>query len=231
MRIVLLGMVLALAAGQAALARDAVNNTMLVRIQKGGESHLSERVVLPLNKAAIIELPVEARDVLVSNPEIVDAVIRSAKRTYILGMQVGQTNAFFFDSQGRQILNLEIRVERDLSPLTEMLSKFLPDARFDVEALNDNIVLRGTVPNAVKAQQASDIAARFVGDPEKVMNMVSIMGNEQVLLQVRVVEMKRTLIKTSCYLTRNAPRLKRAQRASAISLLNSRVSATRCWLG
>jgi len=191
----LLTAALALASAQPAAALDAVNNTMLVRIQKGGESHLSERIVLPLNKAAIVELPLEARDVLVSNPAIVDAVIRSSRRTYILGMSVGQTNAFFFDAEGRQILNLEIRVERDLEPLNTLLGKFLPDARFDVEALNDNIVLRGSVPNAVKAQQAADIAGRFVGDPKKVLNMVSIMGNEQVLLQVRVVEMKRTLIK------------------------------------
>lgn len=176
-------------------AADGVNNTMLVKIQKGGEGHLSEELALPLNKAAIIELPVEARDVLVSDPDIVDAVVRSAKRTYVLGMAVGQTNAFFFDAQGRQILNLEIRVERDLQPLEAALEKFLPEGRFEVVALNDHVVLRGNVPNAVQAGQAAELAARFVDDPEKVLSMLSILGNEQVLLQVRIVEMKRTLIK------------------------------------
>ncbi|MEM1104532.1 MAG: type II and III secretion system protein family protein, partial [Pseudomonadota bacterium] len=71
----------------------------------------------------------------------------------------------------------------------------LPEGRFEVVALNDHVVLRGNVPNAVQAGQAAELAARFVDDPEKVLSMLSILGNEQVLLQVRIVEMKRTLIK------------------------------------
>ncbi|MEM8986553.1 MAG: type II and III secretion system protein family protein [Pseudomonadota bacterium] len=172
-----------------------VKNTMFIKINQGGEGPLSKSVMLSLDKAAIVELPVEARDVLVSNPEIVDAVIRSARRTYILGMQVGQTNAFFFDEEGRQILNLEIRVERDLRPLTDIYTRLLPTARIELEALNDNIVLRGSVANAPQSSQAANIAGRFIGDPTKVMNMLAIRGNEQVMLKVRIAEMQRTLIK------------------------------------
>lgn len=64
----------------------------------GGESAQSRSIVLPLNKAAIVELPQAAADVLVSQPSVVDAVVRTPRRVYLLGLKVGQTNAFFFDA-------------------------------------------------------------------------------------------------------------------------------------
>jgi len=176
-------------------ASAAGDTAQLVRIDQGGLRSGSRSMVLGLNKAAIIELPVDARDVLVSNPAIVDAVVRSARRTYLLGVTVGQTNAFFFNGRGEQILNIEIRVERDLKSLSAMLRKYLPDARIDVQAINDNIVLAGAVPSASQADQARDIAARFIGNPDQVLNMLAIEGGEQVALQVTVAEMQRTALK------------------------------------
>ncbi|NWG91357.1 MAG: type II and III secretion system protein family protein [Parvularculaceae bacterium] len=165
------------------------------KIDFGGDGAASKSIVLPLNKAAIVELPQPAADVLVSQPTIVDAVIRSPQRVYLLGLQVGQANAFFFDANGRQILNLEIQVERDVDALTDLIARLMPDARISAEAINDNVVLKGTVPSGVQATDAADIAARFVGDPKKVISMVSIRDREQVMLKVRVVEMQRSLIK------------------------------------
>lgn len=173
----------------------AAGDAQLVRISEGGTSTASRSLVLGLSKAAIIELPVDARDVLVSNPAIVDAVIRTARRTYLIGMEVGQTNAFFFNERGEQILNLEIRVERDLSSLGEMLSRFLPNARIKVEAVNNNVVLSGRVSNAAQATQARELASRFIGNDENVLNMLSIEGKEQVMLRVTVAEMQRSLVK------------------------------------
>lgn len=173
----------------------AAGDAQLVRITEGGSSSASRVLTLGLNKAAIIELPVDAKDVLVSNPAIVDAVVRTARRTYVIGMEIGQTNAFFFNQHGEQILNLEIRVERDLAGLSDMISRFLPSARVNVEAVNDNIVLSGFVPNAAQATQARDLAARYVGNPEFVLNMLTIEGKEQVNLRVTVAEMQRSLIK------------------------------------
>lgn len=173
----------------------APREAQLVRIHEGGTSSASKALTLGLNKAAIIELPINASDVLVSNPEIVDAVVRTPRRTYLIGMKVGQTNAFFFDHKGEQILNLEIQVEHDLSILDGAFKKYLPDARIKVAAINNNVVLNGFVPNASKSQQASDIAARFIGAKEQVLNMLAIEGTEQVMLKVTVAEMQRSLIK------------------------------------
>ena len=165
------------------------------RVDLGGESAVSKSIVLPLNKAAVVELPQAAADVLVSQPTVVDAVIRSPQRVYLLGLTVGQTNAFFFDGNGRQILNLEIRVERDLDALTELMRRLMPNTRIVAEAVNDNIVLNGTADNRAEAANAADIAGRFIGDPAKVVSMVSVRQSEQVMLKVRIVEMQRQLVK------------------------------------
>jgi len=183
---------MALVPAEIAVAGDA----RLVKIDQGGSGQSSRSIVLGLGKAAIVELPVAARDVLVSNPEIVDAVVRTNRRTYLIGLAVGQTNAFFFNESGQQILNLEIRVARDLTGLRQTMRQYFPKARIDVESINDHIVLSGMVANASEADKAHDLAARFAGvDRENVLNMLGIEGKEQVMLKVTVAEMQRNVIK------------------------------------
>ncbi|MEO0397963.1 MAG: type II and III secretion system protein family protein [Pseudomonadota bacterium] len=174
--------------GEAAAQRTA-------EIDFGGESSVSKSIVLPVDKAAIVQLPRAAADVLVSQPGVVDAVVRSPRRVYLLGLKVGQANAFFFDKAGRQILNLEIQVDRDVDALTDLITRLIPDSRVTAEAVNDNVILRGSVRSSVEAANAADIAGRFIGDPEKVVSLVSIRQREQVMLRVRVVEMQRSIIK------------------------------------
>lgn len=181
--------------GSVAAAAPLESDAQLVKIDAGGLSRSSRNIVLGLNKAAIVELPVAARDVLVSNPSIVDAVVRTDKRTYLIGMAVGQTNAFFFNDKGQQILNLEIRVERDMSELRSIMRHYFPDSRIDVQAMNNHVVLSGSVANGSDAEKARDLAARFVGSADQVLNMLSIEGKDQVMLKVTVAEMQRNVIK------------------------------------
>lgn len=166
-----------------------------VKIDMGGTSAVSKSVVLPLDKAAIVELPHAASDVLVSNPNVLDAVIRSPRRVYLLGLETGQTNAFFFDAQGRQILNLEIMVERDMDALSDLMRRVMPNSRIEIESINDNVILRGIVQTPSEAANAALLAGRFVDDEEKVINLVSVRDPEQVMLKVRIVEMQRQLMK------------------------------------
>ena len=187
----LIGAAALVVAGPAAAQRGS----QPVSIDFGGDSVVSKSILLPLGKAAIVELPQAASDVLVSSPTVVDAVVRSPRRVYLLGLTVGETNAFFFDAQGRQILNLEIVVERDVDALKQVIGRVLPDSRIEIEAVNNNIVLRGVVQSASEAANASELAGRFIGSPENVINMIAIRDPEQVMLKVRVVEMQRQLLK------------------------------------
>ena len=79
-------------------------------------------VKLGLNKSLVVDLPRDARDVLVSNPVIADAVMRTPRRIYLTGVAVGQANIIVFDRAGGQIVTLDLEVERDNSMLQRMLA-------------------------------------------------------------------------------------------------------------
>lgn len=170
------------------------------------EDETSRIVKIGLNKSMIVRLPVPARDVLVSGPKKLDAVVRTARTIYLMGLEVGQTNVFFFDADGRQILSLDVAVERDTTLLKQTLQRLIPNANIDVEAMNDNVILTGTVSSAQQSRMAVDIAARFVAPINgptnsdhdgvlRVINALSIAGKDQVMLKVTVVEMQRTVLK------------------------------------
>jgi len=156
---------------------------------------VTQRLTLSLNKAAIVQLDADARDVLVSSPDIVDAVVRTPRRIFLLALKTGQTNAFFFDANGHQLAALDIRVEKDVTDLSSMMRADMPKANIKVSALNDNVVLTGTVASAQESARAQDLAARFAGDPAKVVNMLKVAASEQVMIRVRVAEMQRNIAK------------------------------------
>jgi len=126
---------------------------------------------------------------------IADAVVRTPRRIFIMSLKIGQTNAIFLDAQGRQIATVEIVVGSDVSDLNEQITRQLPEAKVRAQALNDNIVLSGSVNNVQEASRAQDLAERFTGSKDKVVNNISIEQRQQVLIQVRVSEMSRTISK------------------------------------
>jgi pilus assembly protein CpaC len=183
------------------------DGVQMLRITQGGIGARHD-LVLALNKAAIVDLPADARDVLLSNPEIADAVVRTARRVYVIGRKIGMTNAFFFDAQGRQIANLEIRVEPDVGPLNALLRRHAPESSAKAESINGSLVLSGSVRSASEAERVLQIANRFVAASSggggqgagaaqnpQIVNLLSVEGQEQVLVKVRVVEMSRTLVR------------------------------------
>ena len=182
------------AAQGAGAAGESAGRTTIVRVDLTG-GPASQTLTLPRGHSAIIELPVDARDVLVTNPAVADAVLRSPRRIYVLGMASGATDAAFFDVGGRRILSLNIRVAQDVSALTDTITRLVPGARVHVESLNDSIILSGMVANAADADRAVQLARATVGRPEQVLNMLTIAGRDQVMLRVRIIEIQRTAIK------------------------------------
>lgn len=177
-----------------AVAADAGAQHITVPTQDGLQD--GPRIVrLALNKSLVVDLPRPAKDVLVSSPTKADAVMRTPRRAYVIGMEVGQTNIFFFDEAGRQIVALELHIERDVAVLNEMFRKLIPDARITVDAINENVVLSGTATSQADAGRAADIAGRFAGDPKKVLNMIGVTGKDQIYLKVTIAEVQRNAAK------------------------------------
>jgi pilus assembly protein CpaC len=150
---------------------------------------------LGIGKSVVIDLPREIKDVLVADPKIANAVVRSAQRAYIIGAAVGQTNIFFFDSDGQQIAAYDIAVTRDLNGVRAALKQALPNADVNIEGVGDGVMLTGVVTSPADAQHASDMAARLVGGVDKVVNSIVVRGRDQVMLKVTVAEVQRDVIK------------------------------------
>ena len=152
-------------------------------------------VPLGVGKTVVIDLPRDAKDVLVADPKIANAVVRTSRRAYLIGVAVGQTNVFFFDGSGAQIVGFDIAVTRDLNGIRAALKRLFPDGDVKVEGLADGIMLSGSVASPMESQQAFDLAARLANDPTKVLNNIVVRGRDQVLLKVTVAEMQRDVIK------------------------------------
>lgn len=152
-----------------------------------------------LNKSVVIRLPAEARDVVVGNEDIVDAFVRSKNTAYLFARKAGQTNIFFFDANGRQILNVDIEVALDTMALKKLLRRALPGNRITVDSVNNNIVLGGTARNALEVKTAMDLADQFSGaggtSENTVINTMIVQGEDQVMLKVKVVEIQRDVLK------------------------------------
>ena len=213
----------------------------VLQIPSRGNFPLARRVSLGLGKSLLVQFPFELKDVLVSDPDKVDAVVQASNRVFLIAKRLGQTNAFFFDTKGQQILTLEIAVGADLKSLDAMLKRFVPGSNVQAEMAGKAAVLSGTVRTTLDAKRAADITCQFVaanasvgdasnvagganstnlsvstqGAPSReqyesktqnqaaacgsqtklVINLLTVEGEEQVMLKVTVAEVQRSILK------------------------------------
>jgi pilus assembly protein CpaC len=164
----------------------------------------SRSVALGVGKSVVIDFPRDIKDVLVANPKVANAVIRSSRRAYIIGNENGQTNVFFFDADGKQMAGLDIAVTRSLNGIRAAIKQVLPDSDVRVEGIGlEGVILSGFVSSPAEAQQAFDIATRLlnigsadaVGTGGKVVNAIVVRMRDQIMLKVTVAEVERDLVK------------------------------------
>ncbi len=150
---------------------------------------------LPRGTSFAVDLPADARDVIVSNPQVAEAMLHSPRRITVIGIAPGETDAVFLDGAGRTILALRVRVDAGVSALQDTLTRLIPGGRVQAEAINDSVILTGSVDSPAQSDQAQRIARAFVATPEKVLNMISVAGSDQVTIKARVIEVQRSAVK------------------------------------
>ena len=170
------------------------------RVTLSSEGGLVRSVDLPVGKSAFVDVPVDIRDIVITNPGVADAVLRSPRRLYLVGQKFGTTDLVLFDALGRRVMSLQVRVDLDVSSVAQTINRILPDAQVRLDAVNDTLILSGRVANLADADKALQIGKAAVvtaQDPSgsRLINMLSIAGKDQVMLKVRVVEMQRSVIK------------------------------------
>jgi pilus assembly protein CpaC len=211
----------ALAAGIMA-SLSVIAGVCAVHAQERAEARFNgavtpRRIAMEVGMSRIIELPQDAAEIFVANPRIANAVVRSPRKLYVIGMETGQTNVVALDQQGRQIAALEVSIRRDIGigELQQILRVAMPTAAIVAQTVKDTIILTGSVDSIEDAQRAGDIAKGFVqrayasgpavapgatvatgaSVDDRVVNVLTIRGRDQVMLKVTVAEVERDIAK------------------------------------
>lgn len=167
-----------------------VSAEVLRTVNRGTESTLS----VPMNRAVVVESDVPFAELSIANPGIADISSLSDRTIYVLGKSPGLTTLTLLNDAGQLITNVTVRVAADVTEFKERLRQILPGEQIEVRTANDGIVLSGLVSSANRMQRALDLAERYA--PERVSNLMSVGGVQQVMLKVRFAEMQRNVSKS-----------------------------------
>ena len=176
-----------------ALATSALSpvTAETLRVMQGAAS---SALNVPMNRAVVVESDVAFAELSIANPGIADISTLSDKTIYVLGKAPGRTTMTLLSPDGKLIANVEVQVTPDIGEFKERLQQILPGEKIEVRTANDGIVLSGTVSSTAKLDRALDLANRYA--PERVSNLMTVGGTQQVMLKVRFAEMQRSVSKS-----------------------------------
>ncbi len=172
---------------------DPQHRSVLKVADFSAPSH-NRKLTIGVDKALLVEMPFELTDVLVSNPEVVDASLQSSRRVFLIAKDLGEANAILIGQDGRKLI-LDISVARDLRALTDMIRRLIPGSQVTAEMAGDNVVLAGHALTPVDVNRAGDLASRFAKTKDKVVNLIKTAAKDQVHLRVKVSEMSREALR------------------------------------
>lgn len=157
---------------------------------------LPGHVDLAVGSSMNVDLPGEAHEVVVGDAAIIDvATINSKRRLFIMGRKIGRSNVFVLDAAAEVIARVEVQVGVDGQSVVAAIRRSLPDDPIAVDAEGASLVLTGKVSSDAVAGRAAAIARRFVEKDEQVVNLLQVARDQQVLLQVRVAEVQKNILK------------------------------------
>jgi pilus assembly protein CpaC len=210
-------------------AVDQAQDNYVMKIPANAALPITRQITLGTGRSMMLQFPMELRDVMISDPERVDAIVQTNQRVFLIAKKPGAANAFFFDAQGNQVMNLEINVGSDLTSLDNLLKRLVPGSNIRSELAGASIALVGSVRTPHDAQKAVEIAKQFASANKQaigssftsvrteaggvttwqtqgqsgkegelykaVINLLTIEGEDQVMLKVTVAEINRTVLK------------------------------------
>lgn len=175
-------------------------------------------LAVPLFKSRVVSVAGPASRVSVGSPDIADIVVISPTQLYVLGKDVGTTNVLLWNSSNHLIGTISVMVQHDLEDLKRKLAQILPGEPIEVRSAQRSIVLSGRVSDTTKMSAAVRIAETYLAQiqtaavPEQfkqqtnskrddktvgeVINLLSVGGAQQVMLEVKVAEMQRSELRS-----------------------------------
>ncbi|MDE2362653.1 MAG: type II and III secretion system protein family protein [Hyphomicrobiales bacterium] len=181
-----------------------------VGVEPASAAMFAKRISLGVGRTIILDLPADASEIVVGDPKVANAIVRSTRKLYIMGLASGQTTILALDHAGRQIANIEMNIGRDLDQLDKLLKAALPRTKIVAKQVSDSVVLTGEASSSGEAATALDIAKAYVsrvsgaapgaaaggaGGDGAVVNAITIRSQEQVMVKLTIAEVQRTILK------------------------------------
>lgn len=158
---------------------------------------------LMLGKAEMLTLKGNVSDVLVANPSIVDVMAVKSSQLYLVGSALGDTNIMVLDEDGNVLRKINVHVQMDTQKLEKMIAELYPEESVKVKALTDQIVLTGHVSTPAVSNSIANLVGNYAGEiqnldrpvDEIIVNMLTVAGEQQVMLKVKIIEASRSALK------------------------------------
>lgn len=145
-----------------------------------------------LGRSNLVNLTSSASRVSLGNPAVADVTLTSPRQLYILGKSLGSTNVMLWDKNKRMVAVIDINVSREFGALNSEIRKVVGNkGAVQVRPVGDAVVLEGRVSDSRLAARVSELAETLAG--KKVVNMLAVDGVHQVMLEVKIAEVNRTL--------------------------------------
>ncbi len=159
--------------------------------------------IITLGKAELIDVGGNVADILVADPNVIDVMAVQSNRLYVVGLNIGDTNLIAIDAEGNVVKKIDIHVSYDTDAIEAMIADLFPNQNVRVRAVHDQIILTGSADNPDVASRITKLVSAYVSDlqdlegtaDELIANLMDVRGEQQVMLQVKILEASRTVLK------------------------------------
>lgn len=152
-------------------------------------------VKVEINKGKMIKFDTPASSVVIADPTTADVQVVSPKMVFVYGKKIGETSITAVGENDDTIFQGVIDVTHNLSSLKRTVERVAPDSNVTFKTVDGGLVIDGSATSVQESENIRNVAAAFVGERDKVVNMIKTGGGDQVTLQVKIVEMARTDLK------------------------------------
>ncbi len=201
----------------------ATPKTTMPGLTCNGEVASPAKITLPIGKSTLLKLPEAVTNRTLGNPNVAQAMLVSPDTLYLLGIAVGTTNMILQGRRGDCSV-IDVSVTMDPVELMNTYKELMPEEKdIRVTAAADSLVLSGTVSDSIAVARAVELAQAYVRRPAvmstaaqqeglannqsgaaqqtnlqlqqlRVINLLTVSSAQQVMLEVKVAEVSKSLI-------------------------------------
>lgn len=147
-----------------------------------------------VHESKAVSLPQEMTNILIGNRNVAGVVKNGPKKVTVTGHSIGKTDVRIMN--GKKIVRqINVNVSPDMPAVKKSVKNLFPGDEIGIEVVNDTVALTGSVSSSEVASQIVKVVGQYVGNKDKVINLMKLKSGQQVMLRVRVGEMRREELK------------------------------------